>query len=123
MKELLELAVSNAVAATALALVAAGAGRGCRRPALGHALWLLVLLKLVTPPRVRVPIPWPASAQATTDVAEKQPPLLPVSAPLAQPAEVEEWNMTEDEFDGLPEAPPAQELRAHRPPRDARESA
>jgi beta-lactamase regulating signal transducer with metallopeptidase domain len=55
---LLHVGLSNALLATLLALLAAGAGRVCRRPALMHSLWLLVLLKLVTPPLVRVPLLW-----------------------------------------------------------------
>ncbi len=110
MKELLELAVSNAVAASALAFVAAGAGLVWRRPALVHALWLLVLLKLVTPPLVRVPISWPGRAEATSERAEQQPSLLTVPPSPALPAEAEEWNASEDEVEWLPEerlAPPA----------------
>ena len=58
METLLENGLSNALMATVLALFAAALGSRCRRPALVHSLWLLVLLKLVTPPLVRVPIPW-----------------------------------------------------------------
>ncbi|HJT78362.1 MAG TPA: hypothetical protein VJ739_14255, partial [Gemmataceae bacterium] len=50
MDSLLRLGASNALAACALALLAAAAGRFCRRPALMHGLWLIVLLKMVTPP-------------------------------------------------------------------------
>src|SRR2546421_4211955 len=64
MNDLLHVALSNAVAATALAVVAAVTSRLCRRPALTHSLWLLVLLKLVTPPLVTLPITWPAPVQA-----------------------------------------------------------
>jgi beta-lactamase regulating signal transducer with metallopeptidase domain len=60
----LQVGLSNAVAAAALALLAVAAGAVCRRPALAHGLWLLVLLKLLTPPLVRVPVPWPAAAPA-----------------------------------------------------------
>lgn len=63
MDSLLEIAVSNAVAASLLALAAGAAGHFCRRPALTHGLWLLVLLKLVTPPLVSIPLPWPAPAE------------------------------------------------------------
>ena len=35
-----------------------------RRPAILHGLWLLVLIKLVTPPIYEVPIPWPLSPAA-----------------------------------------------------------
>src|SRR5215471_15146516 len=58
MRMLLETGLSNAVMATALALMAAILSRLCRRPALSHALWLLVLLKLVTPPFFQVALPW-----------------------------------------------------------------
>jgi beta-lactamase regulating signal transducer with metallopeptidase domain len=55
---LLETGLVNALLATGLALLAAGAGRFCRRPALVHGLWLLVLLKLVTPLLLYVHLPW-----------------------------------------------------------------
>jgi beta-lactamase regulating signal transducer with metallopeptidase domain len=58
MDTMLQIALSNAAVATGLALVAAVAGLlWRRRPALVHGLWLLVLLKLLTPPLVRVPVP------------------------------------------------------------------
>ena len=66
MDDLLNLGLSNAVAAALLALVAVAAGAVCRRPALVHGLWLLVLLKLVTPPLVRVPIAWPAASESVS---------------------------------------------------------
>lgn len=50
METLLQVAVSNAAAAVVLSLAAAGAARLLRRPPLTRALWLLVLLKLITPP-------------------------------------------------------------------------
>jgi bla regulator protein blaR1 len=60
--------LSNAVSAAVLALVVACLGRVLwRRPALLHCLWLLVLLKLVTPPLYQVPIPW---IEATSTVHE-----------------------------------------------------
>jgi len=42
--------LSNAVVATVLALLASAVGLTWRRPALVHSLWLLVLIKLITPP-------------------------------------------------------------------------
>ncbi|NQT12024.1 MAG: hypothetical protein HQ582_04715, partial [Planctomycetes bacterium] len=51
-----EIALSNAVVASLLALVAIAVGRAGRRPALTHSLWLLVLLKLITPPIIPIPI-------------------------------------------------------------------
>ncbi|MFW6165327.1 MAG: M56 family metallopeptidase, partial [Ralstonia sp.] len=56
METLLAIGISNALAAAALGLVAAGVARLVRRPALAHALWVVVLLKLLTPPLVRVPV-------------------------------------------------------------------
>jgi beta-lactamase regulating signal transducer with metallopeptidase domain len=65
MRTLVELVLSNAAIATLLALVAAVVGRYCRRPQVVYALWLLVLLKLVTPPLIRTPISiLPSGAEA-----------------------------------------------------------
>ena len=75
MDTLLHVGLSNAVLATALALPAAAASR-LRRPALAHGLWLLVLLKLLTPPLWRVPVPWPA-AVAEPAGAAPAPPVIP----------------------------------------------
>jgi hypothetical protein len=58
MNILLQLLLSNMVLAAGLAVLALGAG-WLRRPALAHALWVLVMLKLLTPPVWRVPVPAP----------------------------------------------------------------
>jgi bla regulator protein BlaR1 len=60
---LIDLALSNLAVAAVLALVAAAVGRCCRRPAVTHALWVLVLVKLVTPPVIAIPIPRLVPAQ------------------------------------------------------------
>ena len=60
MTALVEIVLWNAAGCAALALVAAAVSRLCRRPALAHTLWLLVLLKLVTPPLIPLSLPWPA---------------------------------------------------------------
>ncbi|OWK36118.1 M56 family metallopeptidase [Fimbriiglobus ruber] len=52
----LEAVLGNVVAATALAGVAYAVGRWAGRPALTHTLWLLVLVKLVTPALITVPV-------------------------------------------------------------------
>ena len=57
MESLVHILLGNALAATFLAVVALGVGRICRRPALTHSLWLIVLLKLVTPPLMPVSFP------------------------------------------------------------------
>jgi beta-lactamase regulating signal transducer with metallopeptidase domain len=86
MTSLVELGLSNAVASLMLAVVAILVGLACRRPALTHALWLLVLLKLVTPPLVRIPVPWRGAAAEGA-----------ASAPVAD---------TTDRLTGLQEDPP-----------------
>lgn len=53
---LLQMALSNACFAFALALGAVAAGAKAKRPHLAHLLWLLVFVKLVTPPLVTVPV-------------------------------------------------------------------
>ena len=57
MESLVHAMLSNAVAAAVLAVLVAIIGRVCRRPALIHGLWLIVMLKLVTPPVVPVSLP------------------------------------------------------------------
>ena len=52
MTSFVETGLGNALVALVLAVVALVVGLVCRRPAVVHALWLLVLLKLVTPPLV-----------------------------------------------------------------------
>jgi len=61
---LLRIGLSNAVAAAVLSLGAAAAARLLGRPPLTRALWLLVLLKLVTPPIWTIPVPLPIGASA-----------------------------------------------------------
>jgi beta-lactamase regulating signal transducer with metallopeptidase domain len=53
---LLQMALSNGFIALALALVALVVGAKSKRPHLAHLLWILVLVKLVTPPLVTVPV-------------------------------------------------------------------
>lgn len=65
MHNLLDIGLSNALVATLLALVAWVGARVCRRPALAHGLWLLVFVKLLTPPLLRVPVSWEAAAPPT----------------------------------------------------------
>jgi beta-lactamase regulating signal transducer with metallopeptidase domain len=89
---LLRIGLTNAVLATLLALAVAGVTRWCRRPALIHALWLLVLLKLVTPPLFIIPMAWtaddapgPAAAQvpiSRTEALEARPDALLSTEPV-----------------------------------------
>lgn len=66
MDRLPHILLSNAAAAMALALVAGAAARLLRRPPLTRALWVLVLLKLLTPPIWTIPVwtPQPAANPA-----------------------------------------------------------
>jgi bla regulator protein BlaR1 len=50
MNTLEQVVLSNAVVATVLALLASAVALFSRRPALVHSLWLLVLIKLISPP-------------------------------------------------------------------------
>ena len=58
MPTILEAVLSNVVIATLLAAIAMAVGRCFRRPTVAYALWLLVLLKLVTPPVLSIPVPF-----------------------------------------------------------------
>jgi beta-lactamase regulating signal transducer with metallopeptidase domain len=74
---LLHIGLTNAVLAGVLALAVGCIGCVCRRPALMHCLWLLVLLKLVTPPLFAVPVlqsPEPESANESTPLAAGRAP-------------------------------------------------
>jgi hypothetical protein len=64
MDSILHVVLGNALVATVLALLAAGSTLVFRRPALSHALWTLVLLKLITPSFIQVPIPGYTSYRA-----------------------------------------------------------
>jgi beta-lactamase regulating signal transducer with metallopeptidase domain len=77
MQSLVEIVLSNSAIATLLAVVAIVAGRYFRRPSLVYGLWLLVLLKLVTPPLVRIPVvvfSREASAVSPTGSPSEAPP-------------------------------------------------
>ncbi|HMF12423.1 MAG TPA: M56 family metallopeptidase, partial [Gemmataceae bacterium] len=77
MQSLVEIGLSNALVASVLAVLAFTVSRW-RRPALAHGLWLLVLLKLVTPPLVPIYLPplytEPTSneSRASTDGSQAQ---------------------------------------------------
>src|SRR5436305_9670392 len=82
----------NAVVAAMLAGVEALICRfGRLRPAVRHALWLVVLLKLVTPPLVSWP--WPGLPSAPLATAPAAPPVegsILVAAPQTPPPAAEE---------------------------------
>lgn len=70
---------SNIIVAAAIAAVAFACGRWAGRPALAHALWLLVLLKLATPPLFALPIRVLPAESAVT-VSTPEPTLEPAIA-------------------------------------------
>jgi beta-lactamase regulating signal transducer with metallopeptidase domain len=79
MPTLLETVVSNSLTAILLAVLAFAASRW--RPALAHGLWLLVLVKLVTPPLIPVNVAagnLDFRANATAQIGDK-PERVPVS--------------------------------------------
>ena len=71
MGTLIEIGLWNAAVAALLALLAAAVARLARRPALTHTLWLLVLVKLVTPPLVPFSLAWPAVENPSPPVGEE----------------------------------------------------
>lgn len=79
MPSLIETALANAACAAVLALFALAVGRVWRRPALLHGLWLLVLLKLITPPLLPLPVrvlpapPPPAAPAVAAAPAVEEP--------------------------------------------------
>ena len=75
MPTILRVGLENAAAASVLALIAAAAGLFLRRrPALRHCLWLLVLIKLVTPPVWAIPVPWFETRLTThCEIVEPEP--------------------------------------------------
>src|SRR3954464_7242304 len=69
----MNLGLANAASATALAILVAATGKLLsRRPAVLHCLWLLVLVKLVTPPLWHVPLAaWePCIMESASEVAD-----------------------------------------------------
>jgi beta-lactamase regulating signal transducer with metallopeptidase domain len=97
---LLQMGLSNACFALVLALVAMAAGAKARCPHLAHMLWLLVFVKLVTPPLVTIPVgvfpPQPDHAGAGVLGGEGQSVIaetIPGAAPLSSMVSL--WNRTE----------------------------
>ncbi len=80
---LVQIGIWNAAAAAVLALVAAAVARLIRRPALTHTLWLLVLVKLVTPPFI--PVSWPASTDEPPPRFAEALPASPIAIVEAAP--------------------------------------
>ncbi|HXG12624.1 MAG TPA: M56 family metallopeptidase [Gemmataceae bacterium] len=111
MNTLLEIGLSNAAVVCLLALAAGAIGHYCRRPAVAHGLWLLVLLKLITPPLVSVPIAWPAGPEPPPAVPSP-PPTPPLIAWWEAPAKAEIEAPVEEPADALIGAEPEADFLA-----------
>jgi beta-lactamase regulating signal transducer with metallopeptidase domain/multidrug efflux pump subunit AcrA (membrane-fusion protein) len=111
---LLHVGLCNALLATLLALAVVALRPWCRRPALLHSLWLLVLLKLVTPSFLTIPLPGPALDKPDPAPARaiflppvmEQPPAVPADDLLAPiPPATSAGPVTEPEAQGPPASP------------------
>jgi bla regulator protein BlaR1 len=79
--------LKNAVLALPIAAAALAVGRMSRRPALAHVLWVLVLVKLITPPLVDVPVGWSIDLEGwLTNVSVEDRTSPHVTAPGLAPA-------------------------------------
>ena len=76
---LAQVGISNALIAFPLALLAYFLGRYCRRPAVTHTLWVLVLVKLITPPLVSIPLPVVIDDDVSTSAIVEHDPFSPHS--------------------------------------------
>ena len=79
---IIEAVLGNLAVAAALAAVAFAAGRWLGRPAVAHVLWLLVLVKLLTPPLITIPVRClPAKLEASTGPVELPGQVVPAVVP------------------------------------------
>lgn len=93
METLVRIGLSNAACAAILALLAAAVSRIVpRRPGIAHALWVLVLLKLLTPPIWTIALPALRAAAPAQSVDHSTAPepiaishSIPSNAPIALP--------------------------------------
>jgi probable HAF family extracellular repeat protein len=87
---LVRAALSNAAMVAVLAVAVLAVDRLLRRPALSHRLWLLLLLKLVTPPLVGPPFDWPSPGPSRPSETAAAPSVRrgagPAQGPAAPPA-------------------------------------
>ena len=106
MEVLWHAALSNAAWACGLAVLAAVVGRWGRRPALTHGLWVLVLLKLITPPLWSLALPQSPEVAPGNGIAERT--TLPESTP--EPDRQPDVDLTEESTPTPePALPPADE--------------
>src|SRR5437763_4641737 len=82
---ILSAAFGNLVVASALAVAALVAGRRAKWHAVARGTWLLVLLKLLTPPLVTVPVRCLPARPPVAAVVPDVSPLVAPSQPLPSP--------------------------------------
>ncbi|MES2789909.1 MAG: M56 family metallopeptidase [Planctomycetota bacterium] len=71
MISLVETGLMNALLAVVLALPVLALGRFWHRPALVHAFWILVLVKLVAPPLYFVPVQWRLPSAQSSQIVRR----------------------------------------------------
>lgn len=93
---ILDALLANALVALFLAVLAALVSFRVRRPALAHAMWLMVLLKLVTPPLFSLHWPFnvPGATEEVAQLTEEEPPIALVQTTLADAHEEREDSTT-----------------------------
>ncbi len=98
MTTFLHVGLSNALLATLIALVAIAVSRRWQHPPLLHSLWILVLLKLLTPPLVTLPItrPLPADSHLGEAVRDAIPESAPASGPTVPVANLARESFSSD---------------------------
>lgn len=79
LQTIFDIGLSNAAVAIGLALLATIVTYFCRRPAVVHLAWLLVLVKLISPAFVGIPLLPHRQLEVATTVIETQPLLLPAT--------------------------------------------
>ncbi len=70
----LQIGLSNACFSLVLAIVAMAVGAKARRPHLAYLLWLLVFIKLLTPPLLKIPVVTiPGQGETAVAISDPQP--------------------------------------------------
>jgi len=88
-----QMGLSNAFLSLALGIVAMVVGAKARRPHLAHMLWLLVFIKLVTPPVMKIPIVTiPAQGETAVAINENSRPGQLLSNNPQLNIEVSQWS-------------------------------
>ena len=82
METLLRIALWNVALGAALAALALAVSRSVRRPGLAHVLWVLALLKLLTPPIWTIGIATPGERPAVSDTGRARLP--PSRSPIEE---------------------------------------